>query len=270
MKRILVPFDFSASAKNAAEYAVSLATAFRADVCLLHVYTEPVTAIEDGGSTVMFAAQLKKKLNANLNEEKSLLEKQLGRKIETRLLEGFKSDVIGEMAESWHADLVVMGRNTAKNKVLFGSTILKTIRKTTIPLLVVPGDCAYKTPKNIVLAIDFEEMVYHPVIGALTEIVKQFDAALSVLHVDSREAMPAGEIDEKLQWGRTMAKLTYTYERVENENIEQGIVKFITNHPADMLVMIAHRHNLLQRLFSRIHTQSLAFDVNIPLLVLRN
>ncbi|RYG53759.1 MAG: hypothetical protein EOO01_03495 [Chitinophagaceae bacterium] len=62
----------------------------------------------------------------------------------------------------------------------------------------------------------------------------------------------------------------YTFEKVENDNTEQGILNFVNSHPTDMLAMIAHKHSFLARLFRDIHTPSVSFQVHLPLLVLKN
>jgi putative NIF3 family GTP cyclohydrolase 1 type 2 len=130
---------------------------------------------------------------------------------------------------------------------------------------------SFTPPKNIVLAVDFEEVVYHKNLDALRQVVNQFDAALSVLHVEKKEAgLSWGEVSVKMQLTKAMSKLNYTFEKIENDNTEQGILSFVSSHPTDMLAMIAHQHSFLARLFRNIHTPSVSFQIHLPLLVLKN
>jgi nucleotide-binding universal stress UspA family protein len=271
MKKILVPVDFSPASHNAARYAASMAEVLRADLYLLHAYTEPAPSVD--GSTVAINLQQEaiEELKSRLEQEKEFISTNFSVHVQSQLLAGFKSDIIQETAESWNADLIIMGRKITKDKLLFGSTILKTIRKTSIPMLIIPQGTDYTPPKRIVVPVDFENMVYSENVAVLFWLAKQYDAAVTVLHVEKPQPdMKVAEVAGKLQVGRVMSQLNYTYERVENANIEQGILTYVSNHPTDLLAMIAHHHGILERLFGSIHTRSVVMDVKLPFLILKN
>lgn len=271
MKKILVPIDFSPSARNAAAYSANLVKAFDAEMELLHVYAEPVSTMEGAIPSIAISQQLHHEFDSRVDKEVELLREKYGVQVNGDVMVGFRSDAIHEMADDMMADLVVMGKIAEKENLFFGSTILKTIRKTDIPVLVIPEGVAYTPPKRIVLAVDFKEMVYTPCLDLLFQLVKKFDASLSVLHIQKKgtDAAPE-ELPEKLQLGKALAKVTYYYDKVEAEDIEGGITRFLNNHPTDMLVMIAHHHNFFERLFGTIHTRSLGLHTQVPLLVLKN
>ncbi|HEY1022209.1 MAG TPA: hypothetical protein VGE06_07835, partial [Flavisolibacter sp.] len=60
-----------------------------------------------------------------------------------------------------------------------------------------------------------------------------------------------------------------TYDQVEHDDVDKGILNFVNIHPTDLLAMIAHHHSILERWFNPIHTRSVSFASRLPLLVLK-
>ena len=138
-------------------------------------------------------------------------------------------------------------------------------------VLVIPEYFSFTPIKNIVLAVDFTEMVSGYSFKPLFQFIEQFDAVLRVLHVDPKnQEMKVSEVPEKLQLGLALSKASYIYERVEADDVEKGILSFMDNHPTDLLVMLAHHHNIFERITGDIHTDEISFEINIPLLILKN
>jgi len=163
-----------------------------------------------------------------------------------------------------------MGKRAEGNKIL-GSTILKTIRKSTVPVLVIPEKVHFKPLEDITLAIDFEQMVNGSCLDILYSLYKKFDSSLRVLHVEEKAGdLKASEVPEKLKFGFVLSRFTYLYDRVEFNGIDNAIQRFVEHHPTDLLAIVAHHHNLLERSFGSIHSQYLSFELKCPLLVLKN
>lgn len=270
MKKILVPVDFSNASRNASEYAVSLAKFFDAEVELIHVYKEliPATVGPEPWTVTVSPAYIRdEKL---IYAEVEHLKEKFGVEVKAEIKKGFKSESISDEIKETDADLVVMGKRAEGNKIL-GSTILKTIRKSTVPVLVVPEKVQFKPLEDLALAIDFEEMVNGSCLDVLYSIYKKFDSSLRVLHVEERASdLKTSEVAEKLKFGFVLSRFTYLYDRVEFSDIDSGIQRFVENHPTDLLAIVAHHHNLLERSFGTIHSQYLSFELKCPLLVLKN
>lgn len=271
MKNILVPIDFSSASRNASEYAASMALKTKCKVHLLHVYMEPGTGIENAPLSTMVQTQLGITKEAQINKELEFLEKKYSIEISGDAEVGFAGDTIKEIASRQNADLIVLGQKAESKHRMFGETVTKMIRKTKVPLLVVPEQIAYHNLKNLVLAIDFATMPQGSSFAILFDIIKTFDASLRVIHVDAKGAdLKSSEISEKLQFGRLLSKANYSYDRIESDDVEQAILKFVQTHPTDLLIMLAHHHSAFERLFSEIHTRSLSFHLQTPLLILKD
>lgn len=270
MKKIVVPVDFSEASRNASEYAVSLAKFFDAGVELMHVYKELIPATVGPEPWTVMVSPAYARNEKLISDEVAYLKKKYGVEVKAVIKKGFKSESISDEIKEADADLVVMGKRWEGTKI-FGSTILKTIRKSTIPVLVIPEKAQFKPFADIALAIDFEQTVNSSCLDLLYSLYKKFDFSMRVLHVEERASdLKAWEVGEKLKFGFVLSRFTYLYDRVEYNDIDRGIQKFVEDHPTDLLAIVAHHHNLLERSFGSIHSQYLSFELKCPLLVLKN
>jgi nucleotide-binding universal stress UspA family protein len=270
MKTILVPTDFSSASRNAEEYAIWFAKAMNTKVKLLHVYREHIPAFVDTEPGDFSHTEVYINNEKDLFKEIDYLNGKFSMEVDGDLKIGGRSDSIQKVADEINAGLIVMGmpaRDKIKGK---SSTILKTIRKSRIPVLIVPGTAAYKPIKNVVIAVDFNEMTTSASFTPLLEMVQKFDASLKVIHVEKPgEEMRSSEVPEKLQLAESLAAFTYEFDRLEFDDTDLAIESFLEAHATDLLVVLAHHHSLFERLFGNTHTKKLSADVSIPVLVLR-
>jgi nucleotide-binding universal stress UspA family protein len=269
MKKILVTTDFSNASRNAAEYAIPFAKKLGVQVQLLHVYHEHIpAAIMPVETRVIEESEVDIANERLLAKEIEYLNGKFSIEVNGDLKTGARSDTIHTVAEEMNAGLIIMGMAAGDTSGI-GSTILKTIRKTEIPVLIIPEYFSFTSIKNIVLAVDFNEMTTRQSFEPLLEIVNNFDASLRVLHVEKAgQEMKSSEVPEKLQLAESLASFTYIYDRVENDNADLAIENYVQNYSTDMLVLLAHHHNIFERLFGVVHTKKLSHEVRVPLLVL--
>jgi nucleotide-binding universal stress UspA family protein len=271
MKKILVPIDFSGASRNAEEYAVSLAKTFDAEIQLLHVYREllPVAAGPEPWS--MTITELHVENEKLINKEVDYLKSKYSIDVKANLLMGAKGKTINAFAKEIGSDLIIMGiRSGPRNKIL-GSTVLHTIRKAIVPVLIIPGEAKYSPMKYIVIAVDFKEMLGGSYFDPLYDIYKKFDSSVCVLHIDQPAAeLKATELPEKLQLGIALSRFNYQYEKADSYEVDEAIQNYIDMHPTDLLVLIAHHHTIYERIFETIHTKALSFKMKQPLLILKH
>lgn len=263
MEKILVPIDFSPASRNASEYAASLAKVFNAEMRLLHVFMEPTAVIE--GSTVAWSGtgnELQEKNDSLVQNEINFLRENYSVNIGGYARVGFKTDKISDVINEIQADLVVMGP---------GNTALSTIRKVSTPILLVPESASFVPIKHVVFACDFNEVNDVSCFNPLLEFVDRLGAMLLVLHVKrNNNEMLAVEEPGMLQLQNVLSKITFWYKEVQADSVENGIENFIESHPAELLVMVAHTHNVFERIFGTVHTSSMSYETNLPLLVLED
>jgi nucleotide-binding universal stress UspA family protein len=270
MKKILVAVDFSGVSRNAEKYAVSLAKAFGAEMQLLHVYKELMPATVGPEPWSITTSELRVENEKLINKEIGYLKVKCGIDVKGNLETGARGRTINAFAKRIGADFIVMGVRSGRKKIL-RSTVLNTVRKTKLPVLIVPDGEKFVSIKYIVIAVDFTEMLDSSCFDALYEIYKKFDSLVHVLHVENPDTeIEASEVPEKLHLGLTLSRFNYQYQKTESYNVEEAIRGFTDKHPTDLLVLIAHHHTIYERIFETMHTTALSFKIEKPLLILRS
>ncbi len=137
MTRIIVTTDFSDSARKAYTKAIQLASGFDSTVDLVHVLNPNIVP-------PVYYEQLA--MPTELVKARKDLKKQLSNEIDTyfknavaefHLLEGIPFKEIIQYARDTSAEMIVMSSHghSAVNQLLFGSTVDKVVRKSTVPVL---------------------------------------------------------------------------------------------------------------------------------------
>ena len=269
MKNIFIVTDFSEASQNAGHYGVQLAKYYRANVFLFHAYQVPVQIPE---SYIFYttedvwesAKELLKKEAAMINPD-NLVD------IEICGGEGIASDAIVAEASKRNADVIICGmKGMAKPlRKIFGSTTTSLTGKSDIPLIVVPENAGFIPPKNIALASDMDPETSSATVELLKVLGEKFASRLSVVWVvdDGTDVAyemrfrPTGFINE-------LKSLDPVFEFPSGNSITKALDGFVKEHEIDMLAMIPHKHDLLERFFTESITRKMIFHTHIPLLVL--
>jgi nucleotide-binding universal stress UspA family protein len=261
MKKILVPIDFSPASRKASEYAAKLAKQLSAEIRLLYVFHEASAVIEGPVDSDAAGADLMDENEILVKKEINFLRENYAVEISGYARIGFKTAKIRDMADEMEADLIVMGA---------GETTLSTIRKVNIPVLIIPEEASLALVKHIVFAADFNEISNISCFDPLLTLMDKLDAMLQVLHV--KRYMKETDIEDpgKEQLRSVFSKVTFWYEEIEADSVEEGIQDFTASHPAELLVMVARTHNVFERAFGSVHTSSMIYKTKLPLLVLQD
>lgn len=271
MKKILVPVNFTPASRNASEYAAQFAKAFGAEISLLHVYKDIIPATVGPEPWTVTVSKREKQSEEYMDKEVDYLNKKYSIHTEGEALVGFKVSSINKTSKEKGVDLIVMGLKNEKQSKTSGGTTLKTVRKTNTPVLIIPEGVAFSPVKHIVLATDFNQVTDSSCFETLFGIIKTFDASLRVVHVDKKGAdIDPADLPGKLELGRILGKVTWTYDKIENDDVEEGILQFVQNHPTDLLVMIGHQQQIPERYLGPIHTRSISSGLTLPLLIIKS
>lgn len=139
IERILFPIDFSEGAMNALDYAISLAKEYNAKLYLLHVVHDvSMTAGWQVPHIRIDELYRSMEESASKELEKCCQEELKGVKdIEKIVLKGIPDDEILKVARDKKIDLIIIGTHgrTGIDRLLFGSTAEKVVRKAPCPVL---------------------------------------------------------------------------------------------------------------------------------------
>ncbi|NQV14648.1 universal stress protein [bacterium] len=139
--KILVPTDFSESARYALPFATDLAQKYKADLHILHI-VEPIVAPVDFAWGTYSYPDIEKQLSGYVEESMSkIVHDQIPEGIvaETTTLHGKPWREIVSFAKENEIDLIVMATHglSGLSHALYGSTAEKVIRKAHCPVLTV-------------------------------------------------------------------------------------------------------------------------------------
>ncbi len=270
MKTIIVPTDFSSISNNAMDYAVGLAKQTGSSLLLFHAYQVPVS-MTDVPIVLVSVEELQKNAETKMADVKKSLEQTTAGLVkiyaETKL--GDTVDELEDLCNRIKPFAVVMGTKgaTGLERVFFGSTTLTTIKHLSWPVIVVPPEKKYSAIKKIGFACDFREVVETTPAHFIRDFVKEFNAEIHVLNVDSKNAHFKLETPEQSALLHTMLEdLNPKYDFIEDENIEAGIEKFAEKNNLDLIITIPKKHKLLEGLFRKSHTKDLVFHSHLPIM----
>jgi nucleotide-binding universal stress UspA family protein len=258
MKTIIVPTDFSVPAENAAVFAAQLAGSIGASLVLLHVYQIPVS-MNEVPVMMVSAEALKQNAEGSLTRSKELLSKNFpSLQIRTESRMGDIVDELKDLSRETDPYLVVVSSNAAKGveRFLLGSTSLSIIRRSHIPVLAIPASVKKAQFANIALAIDDPEASFPE--ARIMEITNDLKAVLHIVHVQSKKE------DSKELNPATLRHAGINV--IRDDEFIHGIQSFISTKQIDLLILLPHKHSVVERLFFKTHTAELMEKLQIPLL----
>jgi nucleotide-binding universal stress UspA family protein len=273
MKTLLVPTDFSEVAKNAALYAIQLATQVKATKIVLYnayqapVITEPTMPIVQ----LVDIETLKTITEEGLETFKNELQAACPASIQLETMSEFAvlSSNIEDVCDRTSADAVVIGitGGSKLEEVLIGSTATSVVNHCKVPVLIIPPNASFTEIKSVALACDFKKMEKGTPLGPIKKILDDTGASLMVLNVEhngkSHKEQAEKEV-EKLQ--ELLKPYSPQFHFVENNDFVEGINEFADSHHVDMIITIPKKHGLFDGLFRRSHTKQLAFHSHVPLM----
>lgn len=273
MKSILVATDFSAPSKNAARYAAQLAKLAGAKLTILHAYLLP-TPVSEVPYVMVSVDELQKDNEKAAGELAEELRAISGGEVVPMVTIGMPADEVVYQSKEIGADLVVAGmrgESTVLDK-LVGSTTSAILRKSHIPVLVIPTGRTFEPISQITYATDYSYTMNLRCLKTLKEITRLHpETQLTVVNIQRPgEIMTAEQISGKVRLEPMLEEMKHEYQTRENINVEDGLSQFLDTNPSQMLVMVAHKHNWWERLVSGSHTGHMIHKINIPYLVLQD
>lgn len=282
MKTILVPVDYSDTAKNAAVYALALAQQIHAKQIILYNAFQPpmpidaMSATVDGNYNTLGLYDVDNMAESNrLHLEKLRQELTAGYSgpVEVSCISEFNMlrDGVEAICQDAEVHLVVMGISEAGGfaEAFAGSTSLEVARHICTPVIIVPHNASYHPVKQILFTCDYNNVLDTVPVDFIKQLVTVSDAQLFVLHVNTDSS---GGEEKMLQAQQTALQQTLQdipvhYRTIDYHSFIDAVNIFAVQHNIDLVVAIPKRHSFFERLFLASHTKALAFHTDIPLLL---
>jgi len=277
MQRILIPTDFSENARNAINYGLEL---FKKTKCIFHIiHINPIPPYSGAGSSVRGTSVLLKE--TVLTESKKDLKKLL-KYIEehhNNALHSFVSiakydffvDAIKREVEDKKIDLIIMGTKGASGlkKVSMGSNTGDVITKVKCPLLAVPENSTFKTPKELAFPTDFHIAYDIKVLDSLIEMATMNNSVLRVVHISKKgEMLSEEQLSNKEFLHDYLRGIDHSFHSLTGSKLETSIQCFVESRDIDLVAMVAKNLNFFQRILFRPAVEEISYHTDIPFLVL--
>ncbi len=277
MKNILIPTDFSKNSWNAIEYALKFFENSYCNFYLLHVNTINTLVVAD--TTYMPTQEVIeeafiKPANANLKEALNKINS-----ISDNDKHNFFSltdynyfiDSIRKHVSEKKIDMIVMGTKGASGlkKIIIGSNTGAVLTRVHCSTLVVPENAKYVTPKQIAFPTDFSSFNSIELLHPILEILEQFEASISVLHISKKGIYL--NLDQQINKGNLENYFTnnnYSFYNITDNSIESAIQAFVEKRKVNLITMVAKNLNYFQRILFHPTIKEISYHTDIPFLVL--
>jgi len=263
--KILVPFDFTTYAEQAALAALKLAKKEHATLHFLTSISIPLdwaystmgAAAGSGMPSDVFMAELpnfednKEKISEKLNAYILSLNRE-GVKTITETTIGFPWEQITSYAKENEIDLIIMGSQGANglNELFIGSNAEKVVRFAECPVLTLHDNSTEINYKNLVFASNF----YGETSKSFPKIIKfanMFGAHIHLLKVISSSSFETTRYSNKLikDFIKPFNLTNYTIHIYNETSVEKGVLNFAEDIDADIITMETHGRKGLAHLF---------------------
>lgn len=284
MQKLLVPTDFSSSSINGCHYAVEMAKANEGEMRLMHVTLRLAAEEEiDGAPMVAPTANpvvdIAKKSEDGQYSLGSLYDELQGMggkdvKISTSLKTGDVVKRVLEEVDTYEPDLIVLGvtHHTELFRLLIGSVADELIRKTELPILVVPEGHAFKAWETVVFASDFDTKDTQSIVK-IRELLFPKKVNFLAVHMVEGESYFKEELTEiRAEMQKHMQDVTWGDEvevhLIGGMNVIKNLDTFLDKYKADLLVFTTHKRDWFSRLLNPSVTKQMMAVTHTPMLIL--
>lgn len=270
MKKILVPCDFSYTAKQAYNFAVELAEKTEGEVFVLRVIDLPFS-YESAYAAGHFSHE--EKLLQQLQDVAQKNFESLRKvsrpypNVHFSAVHGAVTDTIITFAENEKIDLIVMGTNGASGmkEYFVGSNTEKIVRYAPVPVISIRNLTGLKSITNIVFPTDVTS-ASKDLVAKVKELQQLFDAKLHLLLVSIdyklvNSSMLLGKLEK---FAKDNYLTNYTLNLQREDSAEAGIVEFAKEVGGDMIAMATHGRKGLAHLFSGSLAEDIVNHVHCP------
>lgn len=274
MNAILVPTDFSETARNAARYAIELAKQLKCKKMIFYnAYQTPL--VTDANMALVDAIdidELKKSSEENLESFKLTLKAFCDKDLQLETLSeyGMVTIDINDVCKKNGIDLIVMGV-TGSGKLsesLIGSFAIDVSRHAQVPVIIVPPGAGFMAIEEVMLACDFSKVVETTPVAPIKKILDDTHAKLFVVNVDHKSKhFTADTPFESLMLDTLLQGYNPEYHFLDDIDFVEAINKFALEKKVDLIITIPKKMGWFDGLFKKSHTKSLAFHSHVPLMV---
>jgi len=279
MKTILIPVDFTSTSDNAQEFALAWCRNFEYNhIILLKTFHSSIFENVLPTSEYINVSQEHRKNEMEiLGQRRQIFIDRLdsGVKVSITVSEKPLLRAIIDVLEAGKAELIVLGSDhfSHSNDSLISSQIIEITKVSPVNVLIVPSISTFQGIQKILVPIDIQAT-------GLLERLERFgkkstqwqNKELMLLNVDTKEKYPlrdeAFERNENSLRGY-LKDFPHEVHYSNNKSILNGIINFLNEHQADLIVALPGRHSFLYSLTHKSISEAIYQGTTKPVLILK-
>jgi nucleotide-binding universal stress UspA family protein len=267
IKNILVPTDFSVTARNAFQYAKILAAVTDAQITVVHI--EQLLVVDISVVRHQASERLHEAMENFIADETDDSPAMVQTKVKTKILIGQPASRLVELSEQHGVDLIVMGTTGLQDfsAKIMGSTSLEVANKAHCPILLVPRDAKWKPIRKIMFSTTYESAL-PKIVYEVADFANHFKAKVDFVHVDDADKVE--NIDSLFEelFAEVNADFPFDIHNIRNKDIVAGLRQYSEENSMDLMVFVSKHRNFWQNLIHSSITQNMALSTNKPILVM--
>jgi nucleotide-binding universal stress UspA family protein len=273
IKNILVPTDFSLTAKNAFQYAKMLAETLDATVTVVHIneYFIPVSDIAIAPLSETEESQIEEAMDTFVSEDigEGVLVKS---NVKTKILQGDPVERLLDLSESNHVDVIVMGSTGLQDFLskIIGSTSLELANKAHCPVILVPRDTKWERIDRIMYASNYDSTT-PKMIREVTEFAISLHAAIHFVHVEDFSPVGEGKVTEII-WDElfslTDPSLAFEIHSIYGNDKIQELKQYAVSNDIDLMAFVSKHRSFWENLMHKSVTENIAVSAYTPMLIM--
>ncbi len=252
MKKILVPTDFSECARIASETAIEMAKKNGAEIVFLHYMSIPVDWIHLQHASDKMYPDVNKRAKQATHKLDALVELAEKSKVKAKHHIAYNEEAFNteKDIETFNIDFVVMGSQGARGlkEFFLGSNAQRTIRQSSVPVLVVKHSFDETEKANIVFVSDYDEDLL-PGFKKIVEFARLMKANIQLLYVNTPdEFQDTWTIQAKMDKFRSLIKKGKVDTCViDAYDFEEGLSRYIKGVKGTIVAMVTHHTGIFNR-----------------------
>ncbi len=260
MTRILVPLGTNKNRKHLLQYAIDFAQVFNSKIYVFRAYN----LFPRIGTLANVDEIAEKETQTFINETLEQVDRK-GVEISTVTGKGSVVENIALFAEEHQIDIVFIAprSNSIREEVFLGKTSGKIVKRTQLPVLIVPEGYSFAPVSSVLMAFKSGFVRDAASLTPLKDIIKTFHADLHLLLVKT-----PGYKEEDLVINPTLDAMKKSLKVTENATTFQGVLEHFQSHQPDMLCVFRRKRGFFNKLWEKNVILKREFHCSIPLLVL--
>lgn len=263
---ILIPTDFSDSARNAIQYAIALFGEEDHRFILMNAYEEPSSST---ASMISLRDILHESSVEALRDEEKYIREELKLDKANLTLESIYGDAVSCIKScliDHKISLIVMGTTgaTGLKEVMMGSVAAGVIQRVPCPVLVVPGAHEFNVMDKVLFATDPQNTKHQPLPPFFAEMLKDNDSQVTFLSVE-KEHSPAAVANA---YESELEEVEMDTHSIEADHVDEAIMSYAVATASSLIVTMPRKSTWFSRLLKHSVSKHLAHHLQIPMLAL--